>query len=156
MSRIFPLFNFKEIRMSNRSSKRIRKWVKREKRLAKLLYRKGFLTGEAKLDGPYPFKLTDLYWNDYKISGIKYRNRRTYPQAISNRNIRWTEYLPELHFMTTDYWGEADEHAVIDLIRCCLIDEGMDSDIEDGVPYDGKNSKYYFKSEQAFIKWLHK
>lgn len=73
------------------------KFKKEEKRLITLLYKKGFLKN---------FKLSDLYWA--KFSPCRNKKRK------HGRKHRSTIYYPEVHFCTTDYWGESDEHSLID------------------------------------------
>lgn len=76
----------------------LRKWVKEEKRLVKLLYQKGFLTGPHSLEG--------LYWAEYKPTGKKHKyGKHNFPS-----------YYPEIHFCTRDYWGEYDEYALVDKV----------------------------------------
>lgn len=78
--------------------KRLRKWVKEEKRLVKLLYQKGFLKGQHSLEG--------LYWAEYKRTGKKYKyGKHNFPS-----------YYPEIHFCTCDYWVEYDEYGLVDKI----------------------------------------
>ncbi len=112
----------------------IRKWIKDEKRIVKLLYRKGFLTGHHKVD--------DLYWNEYKESGRRYKSGK----------YRHREHLPEVHYCTTDYFGESDEHSIVDTIK----DMFYWSELK---PWDEKVSAYpesNFKhlDRQRFIKYL--
>ncbi len=76
-----------------RKTKKI--WIKQEKRIVQLLYKKGLI------DLP----LNELYWNEYKTSN----------RYISGK-YRFSNYLPEIHFCTTDYWGESDEHSLVDSI----------------------------------------
>lgn len=75
----------------------IRRWVKQEKRIVKLLYKKGLLTN---------FKIEELYWAEYKwLRKKRYKGKSGYKFPL---------YMPEIHFGTTDYWGEGDEHSLVD------------------------------------------
>lgn len=74
---------------------KILKHKKEEKRLVRLLYKKGLLKD---------FKLKDLYWNAYSILRTKKRKH--------GRKHKSTVYLPEVHFCKTDYWGESDEYSI--------------------------------------------
>lgn len=78
--------------------KALRKWVKDEKRLIKLLYQKGFLESSYSVDR--------IYWAAYKRSG----------KRVKCRGKKYAEWLPELHYCTRDYWGEYDEHGVVDSV----------------------------------------
>lgn len=78
--------------------KELRKWVKDEKQLIKLLYQKGFLVGDLSPER--------IYWNAFKRTGKKYRYGKH----------KFSSYYPELHYCTVDYWGEADEHSVVDAV----------------------------------------
>lgn len=80
-----------------------RKHIKEEKRIVKLLYKKGLLKD---------YKLNNLYWASYKWFG-----KKTYKWG----KHRFPVFLPEIYFCTTDYWGECDEHALIDHIIEGLI-----------------------------------
>lgn len=75
--------------------KYIKQHLKSEKRILKLLYRKGIIN---KSD----FK--NLEWC-YYLHGKRIRNRR-------NKNkYHYVDYLPELCQWSTDYWGESDTHS---------------------------------------------
>jgi hypothetical protein len=74
-----------------------RKWIKQEKQIVRLLYRKGFL-----LD----YKIDELYWESYKWS-----KRAKY-------------YLPEIHSSSSDYFGEVNEYPLVD---SCLWSIAVDN-----------------------------
>ncbi len=103
-------------------------WIKQEKRLVKLLYKKGFLKD---------FKLHDFYWAEYHRSGRLYR---------SYKNNRFTEYYPEIHYCTVDYWGEGDEYPIVSTIKEGLYWSGVD----DGYPKS--TFKHYHR--RKLIKYL--
>ncbi len=114
--------------------KSIRKWVKDEKRIVRLLYRKGLI------------KETDLYWAEYRHSGRTIKS--------PNGKYRHTVYFPEVHYCTTDYWGECDEHSIVDSI----LDNMHWSDLK---PWDEKESTYpesnfKYKGRAWFIRYLSK
>jgi hypothetical protein len=100
-----------------KTPKDLRKWVKDEKRLIKLLYRKGFLVGQLDIKG--------LYWSAYKTNGKRYKHGK----------YRFSVYLPELHYCTCDYWGECDEWPVtrdiLDNFFWNKINEDWDADTGD-------------------------
>lgn len=70
-------------------NKDIKLFVKQEKRIVKLLYRKGFID---------PKDINILYWEEYKRVGTKSPVR----------------FYPEIHFSVRDYWGEIDEYGLVD------------------------------------------
>jgi hypothetical protein len=79
-----------------------RKWIKEEKQIVYLLYRKGFLKD---------FKVRDLYWAEYHWFGRKqYKSRKN---KYDGKRYRYPIYMPEVHYCTTDYWGESDEHSIV-------------------------------------------
>jgi hypothetical protein len=79
--------------------KEIRRRIKEDKRIIILLYRKGEL---AFLDN-----IKDLYWEYYKHIGTSPKGK--------HRNYSRLMYLGEIHFATRDYFGETDEHGVVDM-----------------------------------------
>lgn len=76
--------------------KYIRKFIKEEKRIVKLIWEKGLF--------PKGFKVDDLYWA-YYTHGKRQRRRK--------RKYAFRDYLPEVHYGSCDYWGEYDEHGFI-------------------------------------------
>lgn len=121
-------------------SKDIRTWVKQEKRIVRLLYRKGFITDAH-------FKCKDLYWAEYK-TGRKRRQRKGEPK------YKFSIYYPEVHYCSTDYWGESDEHSIVqhflDTFYWTNIDE------RNWNPNNGEFPKTLFKNfdRKKFIKYL--
>lgn len=79
-------------------SKEIRKWVKQEKMIMRLMYRAGLLDG---------WKLTEMYLESFTRSGKKYRSGK----------YKYDVYLPEVHYCTVDYFGEADEHSIVQAVE---------------------------------------
>jgi hypothetical protein len=118
-----------------------RQWMKEEKQIVYLLYRKGFIKGEYKLD--------NLYWAEYH-----WHNRKYY--RSSNGKYRYPIYMPEIHFCTTDYWGESDEHSIVDSIIDRLHWEHTDTLNWD--PESGEYPKSTFKpmDRRQFIHYLKK
>lgn len=115
----------------------IRKWVKDEKRIVKLLYQKGLIKDS---------ELSGYYWQDYRTG------KR--PRRKNKNGYRWTDRLPEVHYWTTDYFGESDEHSLVDFVIDGLYwgqsyENGYD---EYGMPNIESNFKY--KGRSAFIKHL--
>jgi hypothetical protein len=94
-----------------------RRWIKEEKQIVKLLYKKGFIKGQ--------FKLEDLYWASYH-----WYNRKCYKAKYNShdgRRYKHPLYMPEVHFCTSDYWGEYDEHSVVGAVLDSLYWEHVDT-----------------------------
>ena len=122
-----------------RTPKIKRRWIKEEKQIVYLLYRKGFMDGR--------WKLNDLYWAEYH-----WRNSKKYKSSYGKYS--WPVYMPEVHYMTTDYWGESDEHSIVSTVKEHLYWEHIETegwDIElGGYP----PSKFKIMSRSQFIKYL--
>lgn len=116
-----------------------RVWVKQEKQIIKLLYKKGLI------DTLNPISIEEFYWQFYKRDKIhkKYRYKN---------GTKWINYLPEIHFCTYDYWGEFDEHAVVDVIIENLIWMGIEERPIVSNPTELSTFKY--KGRRWFIKYL--
>jgi hypothetical protein len=121
-----------------------RRWVKEEKRIVSLLYRKGFLKD---------FKVEDLYWAEYN-----WRTKKTYrtrPNSYDGKRYRFPVFLPEVHYFTTDYWGEGDEHSIVSHVMEHLYWENVDTTNWD--PDSGEYPKSIFNTRMTrpqFIKYL--
>ena len=118
-----------------------RTWIKEEKRLVYLLYRKGFILGD--------WKLEDLYWQEYHWHNRKCYNTKS--NFYDGQKYRSPIFMPEIHFCTTDYWGESDEHSIVGYIKQMLSFEDMSYDEENNVYLDSKFTKM---SRAQFIKYL--
>ena len=120
-----------------------RRWVKEEKRIVRLLYRKGFLKD---------FKITELYWAEYNwLNNKKYKTKHKY----DGRFYRFPVYMPEIYYYTTDYWGESDEHSIVSTIKEKLYWSEVDTEnwnSELGYP----KSNFPKLSRRQFIKYLDK
>lgn len=128
--------------------KEARKWVKEEKRIFRLLFRTGILlhhgpdTRGQSLDEFY-------YWQGYRRARIRKRKHgQKYRHAI---------YLPEIHYSTTDYFGEADEYAIIPRVIDYLYWGSVSKDWE----YDSESgawppSEFKYRGRKWFIGWLEK
>jgi ribosomal protein S8 len=68
-----------------------RKWVKEEKQIVYLLYRKGFLKD---------FKVSDFYWAEYRLK--KRKTYKTKTNRYDGKRYRFSIYMPEVHYSTTD------------------------------------------------------
>lgn len=79
----------------SRTPKINRVWNKQEKRIVRLLYRKGF-----------DIDLSNLYWASYKKTGKKYRRKGS--------TFSSSGYRDEVYFCIKDYWGEYDEYSLVD------------------------------------------
>ena len=120
-----------------------RGWIKQEKRIVSLLYRKGFLKD---------FKVEDLYWAEYH-----WHNKKTYKSRTNTyhgKGYRFPLYMPEVHYCTTDYWGESDEHSIVSHVLDMLHWQHIDT--TDWSPDSGEWPKSTFKrmGRNQFIKYL--
>jgi hypothetical protein len=123
-----------------------RRWIKEEKRIVELLYKKGFIKGE--------FKLEDLYWASYH-----WHNKKCYytkHNLYNGKRNRSPVYMPEIHFCTSDYWGESDEHSVVGAVLERLHWEHINT--KDWDPDSGEYPKSTFPrmSRKQFIHYLKK
>lgn len=84
--------------------KYIRKHIKDEKRIIKLMYKKGAFE-------LLYLELKDLYWEE-EICGKRHRRR-----GRDKNRYRYKDYLPQLHLHTTDYWGEGNNHSIVDFYK---------------------------------------
>jgi hypothetical protein len=115
--------------------RKIRTWKKQEKRIVKLLYQKGLID----------IKLDQLYWESYKVfKTSKRKHGRKYRKSI---------FLPEIHFATRDYWGETDEHSLVDSVLDGLWWENIIDDDIDWEEYNPESS-FKYKGRIWFIKYL--
>ena len=118
-------------------NKEVKLWKKQEKRIVKLLYKKGFLTD---------FKIEDFYWAEFRwLRGKKYTSKRGY---------KYPMYLPEVHFGTTDYWGEGNEHSLVDSIFDTLFWKNVDYDKWDKTSGEWPESTFSNLTRPQFIKYL--
>jgi len=106
---------------------------KHSKRIAKLALKKGMIDKEF---------YNDLY--------IEYYTEYKRPKRKTKNGYRFTRYYPELHHCTVDYWGEADETSIINMIEeeiywttCIFNDKGQTL----------KHGKT-FKNTKSLIKYL--
>lgn len=117
--------------------KHIRKHLKDEKRILKLMYKKGIFE-VLNID------LKNLSW-EYLLYGKRLRRRK------GKNKYAFRECLPELHEWTQDYWGEGDSHSVVDSFKQYLFWEtAREFDEASGFPI---NHKYPVKNKQI-IKYL--
>ena len=123
-----------------------RRWTKEEKRIVELLYKKGFIKGE--------FKLQDLYWAEYH-----WYNRKCYKSkhnSYDGKRYRFPIYMSEIHFCTTDYWGESDEHSIVDAVLERLHWEYIDTTNWDSDSGEYPKSKFKKMTRANFIHYLEK
>ena len=116
-----------------------KRWIKEEKQIVYLLYRKGLLKD---------FKVEDLYWQEYY-----WYNRKHYK---SSGGYRWPVYMPEVHFSTSDYWGESDEHSIVDTINQHLYWGNIDTTNWDSDSGEYPPSLFPRMTRSQFIKYLKK
>ena len=120
--------------------KQKRLWIKQEKRIVRLLYRKGLLSD---------FKVSDFYWAEYHWSNKKkYRSKHS--------KYRYPVYMPEVHYGTTDYWGEGNEHSIVDNILQSLFWENIDNENWDSTSGEWPKSTFPSMNRKQFIKYLGK
>lgn len=96
--------------------KYIKKHIKQEKVIVKLLYKKGLLDEDFK----------SLGWESFKTGKMPRRLKK-------GLKYKYREYIPELFIFYTDYWGEGMETPVVETYLsnwwydyCCknnLLDE---------------------------------
>lgn len=126
-------------KIMSRTPKIKRLWKKQEKRIVRLLYRKGLL----------PVAVSQLYWEAYKENGKKYRDEGS--------PLKWHVRLDEIYYCTWSY-GEVDEHPLVDEVIERLTSEGIpDEKYEEcGYDYDEmmKYSSFRYKGRKWFIKYL--
>lgn len=120
--------------------KKIKVWKKQEKRIVKLLYKKGLLER-------YNFPLKEFYWENYK----KYKK----PNRKNKNGYKWMKYFPEVYFSVVDYWGEVDEYSLIDNILNEFYWKYAKESPED---CDGvwPKSDFNYKGRKWFIEYLKK
>lgn len=116
-----------------------RRWIKEEKQIVYLLYRKGLLE---------EFKVEDFYWAEYY-----WRNKKHYR---SSGGYRWGVYMPEVHFWTTDYWGEGNEHSIVGTMIQHLYWTNIDTTNWDSDSGEYPPSKFPKMSRGQLIKYLKK
>lgn len=119
-----------------RKAKRL--WIKQEKRIIKLIYKKGLI--------PDKLKLKEFYWAEYHITNKRHKSR-------TNKKYKHSEYFPELHYSTVDYYGECDEHGLVDCIMDLLYwSHVIPSEFNNTEIYP--DSKFKIKSRRRFIYYL--
>jgi hypothetical protein len=106
--------------------KYIRKHLKDEKRILKLMYSKGVF----ETLGIY---LKDLAW-EYLLQGKRKRRR-------GENKYAFRECLPELHVWTQDYWGEGDSNSVVEILKQHIYYGNTHDLDEDGFPLNSKFPK---------------
>jgi len=109
---------------------------KHSKIISKLALKKGLISKEL---------YDNLYIAEYKeYKRVNKKNKYGY---------RFTRYYPELHYCTTDYWGEASETSIIYDVTEQLVwsETHMTFYSDDIIKYYGK-----FKNTKAIIKYLRK
>lgn len=116
--------------------KAIRIFKKQEKRIVKLLYKKGLIDIDLK----------ELYWSEYKP--YKSRRRRGKTEYSFQRSY------PEVHFSQVDYWGECDEFGLVDKVLEELYWDNVEK--ENMPDFDYPESKFKYKGRQWFIEYLSK
>lgn len=122
----------------SRTPKTNRVWNKQEKRIVRLLYRKGF-----------DINLSNLYWASYKETGKKYRHKGS--------TFSFSGYRDEVYFCTWDYWGECDEHPLVDRFIEVTTWENIPDDVLKNCDDMWKVyslSNFQYKGRKWLIKYL--
>jgi len=123
-----------------------RRWVKQEKRIVRLMYKKGLLS---------EFNINDLYWAEYYW--VRKKTYKTRAHHYGDKRYRFPVYMPEVHYWTTDYWGESDEHSVVDHVLEMLYWENVDTDNWDSDSGSYPQSTFNRRmGRPQLIKWLNK
>ena len=122
----------------SRTPKINRVWNKQEKRIVRLLYRKGF-----------DMDLSNLYWASYKETGKKYRHKGS--------TFNFSGYRDEVYFCIQDYWGECEEHSLVDTFIEMTAWENIPDDVLKNCGdmcevYSRSNFQY--KGRKWLIKYL--
>lgn len=107
---------------------------KHSKRIAKLALKKGII------DKKFYKELYIEYYTEYKR-----------PKRKSKGGYRITRYFPELHFCTVDYWGEADETSIIDMIEEEIHWATCEFDSKGQIIKHGRT----FNNTKSLINYLH-
>lgn len=117
-----------------------RLWIKQEKQIVKLLYQKGLIKD---------FSIDDLYWAEFSWFGKKkYKSKHS--------KYSYPVYMPEVHYMTTDYWGESDEHSIVSTVKEHLYWEHIEPKVWDMELRGYPPSKFKIMTRSQFIKYLKK
>lgn len=114
--------------------KHIKKWVKDEKRIIKLMHRAGLLAD---------FNINEFYWESYRPYRFTY---------VKEWGRVPTSYYPEIHFSVRDYWGDHDECCVSDSVQEALYWANIIGDQSDCC--DIPDSTYKKKNREDFIRFL--
>ena len=123
----------------SRTPKINRVWNKQEKRIVRLLYRKGLL----------PVDISMLYWESYKPTNKKFKNKGS--------NFSWSGYCDEVYYCTYDYWGECIEHPIVDeFIETTTWNNVPDCVMEDcdDMWKAYSQSTFQYKGRKWLIKYL--
>lgn len=105
---------------------------KQEKRIVKLLYKKGLITD---------FSISEFYWCEHR--------------SLRHWKSHKPLYVPEVYFGSgPDYWGEYDEHELVYTIINRLYFENLKKDTDaTGAPQE---SSFKYKGRRWFINYLKK
>lgn len=109
-------------------SKRIRQWVKQEKRLVKLAYRAGLVDDVVK-------NIDWLYWDELTPIGRNYSSG----------------YYPEVYFETKDYWGEINERSLMSHIHEILYWSGVNPE---ECSMENITSSFKPRTRSEFIEYI--
>lgn len=127
-----------------KNRKPIRKYLKQEKRIVNLLYKKGFIKEH---------KVEDFYWESYKICGSKKPRKRG--KWKNKEKYRIIIYYPQVFFGYCDYFGEWDDISIVDRVLEELYWQHAYKD-EDQEDTDFPKSTFKIKDRIKIIKYLEK
>jgi hypothetical protein len=111
----------------------VRTFKKQEKIIVTLLYKKGYI--EKK-------QIPELYWAEF------FRTNRTKKGSKKSKN-KFHTYFPEIHYCSVDYWGEADEHSIVNEVLDNLLWSNV---VEENGPHT--KSSFMYKGRVWFIRYL--
>lgn len=66
--------------------------------------------------------------------------------------FKYAIYLPEVHYCTVDYWGEADEHGLVDGVLDYL--GWKHGKVTEDEMWPDISACWWLHSRTALIKWL--
>jgi hypothetical protein len=116
-------------------------WKKQEKRIVKLLYRKGLIDELLEHNG-----FNNLCCEHHHL--IKTRSRR-------KNKYRTLLFCPEILHISYDYYGEADSRSLVDIVTTGLYFENVIEDKKYELQNNGwPKSTFKYKGRQWFINYL--
>ena len=90
-----------------------------------------------------------MYWASYKKTGKKYRRKGSTFSSLG--------YRDEVYFCIKDYWGECEEHSLVDSFIEMMVWENTPDDVLkncDDMSEVYSLSNFQYKSRKWLIKYL--